>query len=232
MEISSRRRRAGRPRACAPGRLHAGRPRRGTTARRDPDEGEEGSRARDTRSYNTSNAPVSATFTWHRTPPTVTVTPRAGMLSLSGSQFTDSFAAHEAHVYVIEGTLVYGCVRRRPDGVLVQGTVTVTAVATGGASASTSTRRRRTVRRSPGPERFGRVGHVGAGEWGRHTLAASVTGWRRRHGDGDDHRDDRQTVPGRAHRVDGHRGLWTASQPGAGGPAATSSFRFSGRPTA
>ena len=124
--------------------------------------------------YNTSNATVSATFTWHRTPSTVTVNAEGRTLSLSGSQFTDSFAAHEAHVYVIEEPSLTVAFAAPADGASVQGTVTVTAVATGGASGYVYT-----LSSDGAPIAGAGTGSAAWDTWalanGPHTLAASVT---------------------------------------------------------
>ena len=129
--------------------------------------------------YNTSNAPVIATFTWHRTPLTVTVNAegvnaQGRTLSLSGSQFTDRFEAHEAHVYVIEEPSLTVAFAAPADGASVQGTVTVTAVATGGASGFVYT-----LSSDGAPIAGAGTGSAAWDTWalanGPHTLAASVT---------------------------------------------------------
>ena len=124
--------------------------------------------------YNTTNATVSATFTWHRTTPKVTVNAEGRTLSLSGSQFTDSFAAHEAHVYVIDEPPPTVAFAAPADGASVQGTVTVTAVATGGASGYVYT-----LSADGAPIAGAGTGSAAWDTWalanGPHMLRASVT---------------------------------------------------------
>ena len=86
--------------------------------------------------YNTTNATVSATFTWNTAPETVTVNAEGRALSASGNAFTDSFSPYQAHVYVITGSPTVDFVNPAA-GATVSGTTTVTLAASGGSGGYT-----------------------------------------------------------------------------------------------
>jgi hypothetical protein len=50
---------------------------------------------------NTTNGPLSPTFTWHSAPLSITVYNESRSITPSGATFTDSFGPYAAHVYQI-----------------------------------------------------------------------------------------------------------------------------------
>jgi fibronectin type 3 domain-containing protein len=124
--------------------------------------------------YNKSSSAVTATFNWRTAPSKVSVNAENRTLSPSGNQFSDTFGAYEAHVYIIDEPTVTVTFTSPTDGASVQGVVTVTAVATGGTPGYVYTL-------SADGTSFA-SGGSGSASWdtrtlsnGTHALAASVT---------------------------------------------------------
>ncbi|HHT9153776.1 MAG TPA: hypothetical protein ACFYEM_09675, partial [Candidatus Hypogeohydataceae bacterium YC40] len=51
--------------------------------------------------YNYTNTPTGATFTWRQAPTNIEIYNESRTITPSGSSFSDTFGAYEAHVYVI-----------------------------------------------------------------------------------------------------------------------------------